>query len=117
MYLCDMESTRQKKISRLLQKELAIIFQKDAPSVFGNILFTVTRVRVTEDLSIAKIYLSMFPVKDTENLLTQIKDKAAFFRNILAKKVRYQLRVIPELHFFLDDSADYADEINRLLQT
>lgn len=111
-----MESTRQKKISRLLQKELAIIFQQDAPAVFGNMLFTVTTVRITEDLSIAKVYLSIFPVKDTENLLKKIKEKTTFFRNILAKKIRHQIRVIPELHFFIDDSADYADEINRLLK-
>lgn len=111
-----MESTRQKKISRLLQKELAIIFQQDAPSVFGNILFTVTTVRVSEDLSIAKTYLSIFPVKDTEKLIEQIKEKTTFFRNILARKIRHQIRIIPELHFFIDDSADYADEINRLLK-
>tara|TARA_A100001037_G_scaffold35518_2_gene27637 strand:- start:840 stop:1178 length:339 start_codon:yes stop_codon:yes gene_type:complete len=111
-----MESTRQKKISRLLQKELAIIFQQDAPAVFGNMLFSVTTVRITEDLSIAKVYLSIFPVKDTEDLLKKIKEKTTFFRNILAKKIRHQIRVIPELHFFIDDSADYADEINRLLK-
>lgn len=111
-----MESTRQKKISRLLQKELAIIFQQDAPAVFGNMLFTVTTVRITEDLSIAKVYLSIFPVKDTEDLLKKIKEKTTFFRNILAKKIRHQIRVIPELYFFIDDSADYADEINRLLK-
>ena len=111
-----MESTRQKKISRLLQKELAIIFQQDATSVFGNMLFTVTTVRVTEDLSIAKVYLSIFPVKDTAKLLQLIKEKTTFFRNILAKKIRHQIRIIPELRFFIDDSADYADEINRLLK-
>lgn len=111
-----MESTRQKKISRLLQKEVAIIFQQEAPSIFGNLLFTVTTVRVSEDLSIAKIYLSIFPVKDKEKLLEHIKEKTAFFRNILAKKIRHQIRIIPELHFFLDDSADYADEINKLLK-
>ena len=111
-----MESTRQKKISRLLQKELAIIFQQNAPAIFGNMLFTVTKVRITEDLSIAKVYLSIFPVNDTEKLLKKIKEKTTFFRNILAKKIRYQIRVIPELHYFIDDSADYADEINRLLK-
>ena len=78
MYLCNMESTRQKKISRLLQKELAIIFQQDAPAVFGNMLFTVTTVRITEDLSIAKVYLSIFPVKDTENLLKKLKKRLHF---------------------------------------
>ena len=112
-----MESIRQKKISRLLQKELAIIFQKDTRSIFGNNkLFTITMVRVTEDLSIAKIYLSIFPVKGKEQLLAKIQEKTTFFRNILAKKIRHQIRVIPELHFFIDDSADYVDEINRLLK-
>ena len=111
-----MESTRQKKISRLLQKELAIIFQQDVVSVFGKLLFTVTAVRISRDLSVAKVYLSIFPVKDSEKLMKKIKEKTSVFRNILAKAVRHQLRIIPEIHFFLDDSADYADEINRLLK-
>mgnify|MGYP001489955029 CR=1 FL=1 len=111
-----METTRQKKISRLLQKDLATIFQQYAPSIFGNILFTVTAVRISADLSAAKVYLSIFPVKNHGKMMKEIKEKASFFRTILAKKVRHQLRIIPELHFFLDDSADYADEINRLLK-
>jgi ribosome-binding factor A len=111
-----MESTRQKKISRLLQKDLAIIFQQDAPSLFGNILFTITGVKVSPDLSVAKVNLSIFPTTDRKELMKQVKEKSAFFRNLLAKKVRHQLRIIPELHFYLDDSADYTDEINRLLK-
>ncbi len=115
MYLCKMETTRQKKISRLIQKDLAIIFQQYAPALFGNILFTVTGVRVSPDLSVAKVYLSIFPTNDGEKLIAQVKEKSPYFRNLLAKKVRHQLRIIPELHFYLDDSADYADEINRFL--
>ena len=111
-----MESTRQKKISRLLQKDLATIFQQDAPSIFGRIIFTVTTVRISPDLSVAKVYLSIFPSDDSKKLIEQVKEKSPFFRNLLAKKVRHQLRIIPELHFYLDDSADYADEINRLLK-
>ena len=116
MYLCKMETTRQKKISRLIQKDLAIIFQQYAPALFGNILFTVTGVRVSPDLSVAKVYLSIFPTNDGEKLIAQVKEKSPYFRNLLAKKVRHQLRIIPELHFYLDDSAIYADEINRLLK-
>ena len=111
-----MESTRQKKISRLLQKDLAIIFQQDAPNILGNILFTITGVRVSSDLSVAKVNLSIFPATDSKKLIKQVKEKSPFFRNLLAKKVRHQLRIIPALHFYLDDSADYSDEINRLLK-
>lgn len=111
-----MESTRQKKISRLLQKELAIIFQKEAPSLLGNFMYTVTTIRVSSDLSVAKVFLSIFPSKESHEVIRQAKKKAPFFRNLLARKVRYQLRVIPELHIFLDDSADYTDEIDRLLK-
>ena len=111
-----MESTRQKKISRLLQKDLAIIFQQDAPAILGNILFTITGVKVSPDLSVAKVNLSIFPTTDRKELMKQVKEKSSFFRNLLAKKVRHQLRIIPELHFYLDDSSDYTDEINRLLK-
>ena len=116
MYLCKMETTRQKKISRLLQKDLAIIFQMDAPVILGSFMFTITGVKVSSDLSVAKVYLSIFPSDDSKKLMEQVKEKSSFFRNLLAKKVRHQLRIIPELHFYLDDSADYADEINRLLK-
>ena len=111
-----METTRQKKISRLLQKDLAIIFQMDAPAILGSFMFTITGVMVSPDLSVAKVYLSIFPSDDSKKLIEQVKEKSPFFRNLLAKKVRHQLRIIPELHFYLDDSADYADEINRLLK-
>ena len=67
-------------------------------------------------MSVAKVYLSIFPSDDSKKLMKEVKGKSPFFRNLLAKKVRHQLRIIPELHFFLDDSADYADEINRLLK-
>ena len=68
-----MESTRQKKISRLLQKDLAIIFQQDAPDILGNILFTITGVRVSSDLSVAKVNLSIFPTTDSKKLIKRNK--------------------------------------------
>ena len=110
-----MESKRQKKISRLLQKELAFIFQKEAPALFGNILLTVTSLRVSPDLTIARVHLSIFPTNNSRDIIIKVKDKASYFRKLLGKKVKNQLRMIPELHFYLDETADYADEINRLL--
>lgn len=111
-----MESTRQKKISRLLQKELASIFQQEAPALYGNIFFTITEVITSTDLSVAKVYVSIFPVKESEVWVKNINEKASYFRNILAKKIRHQIRVVPQLQFFLDNTAGYAEEINQLLQ-
>ena len=110
-----MESTRQHKISRLIQKELAEYFQRESRSFFPNKLITVTMVRVTSDLSIARVYLSIFPAGKDEDLLGPVTGHSGKIRNELAKKVRHQLRKIPELEFFLDDSLDYADNIDRLL--
>ena len=112
-----MESTRQHKISRLIQKELAEYFQRESRSFFVNKMITVTVVRVTSDLSIARVYLSIFPVGKDEDVLSVITDHSKKIRIELAKKVRHQLRKVPELSFFLDDSLDYADNIDRLLQT
>ena len=81
MYLCKMESTRQKKISRLLQKDLAIIFQMDAPAILGSFMLTITGVRVSPDLSVAKVYLSIFPSDNSKKLIEQVKEKSPFFFN------------------------------------
>ena len=112
-----MESTRQHKISRLIQKELAEYFQRESRNFFTNRMITVTVVRVTSDLSIARVYLSIFPAEKDEDLLEVITGHSKKIRNELAKKVRHQLRKVPELTFFLDDSLDYADNIDRLLNS
>ena len=116
MYLCKMKNIRQKKASRLLEKELSDIFRQDSPRILGTIMISVTKVRISSDFSVAKVFLSLFPNTNSEELIENIKSKQSHFRNLLAKRIRNQLRIIPELYFYLDDSADYADEIDRLLK-
>ncbi len=111
-----MSSTRQNKISRLVQKELSDIFQKNTSSLFQGKMITVTTVRVSPDLSVAKVYLSLFPVKDKEAFITYITSVESQIRYELGKRVRHQLRIIPELAFFLDDSLDYIENIGGLLK-
>lgn len=113
-----MESTRQNKVARLLQKELGDIFQKEAHNWFRGALISVTIVRVAPDLSFAKIYLSIFaPSKDEKDLYQSIQDKSKTIRQLLAQKVAKQLRIIPELAFFVDDSIAYQENIERLLKS
>ena len=109
-----MESTRQAKISRLIQKELSEIFRQQTAKTHGTIV-SVSTVRVSPDLSVAKAYLSIFPSEKANEVMTSIKDSARTIRYELAQKVRFQLRKIPELQFYLDDSLDYLDKIDTLL--
>jgi len=111
-----METTRQKKVSKLIQKELSLIFQKETHQFLGNILVTTTSVRVSPDLSLAKIYLSLFPVEKPKDALSILNDNKKVFRTLLGKSLRHSLRIVPELAFYLDDSAEYAEEIDRLLK-
>lgn len=110
-----MESTRQQKIARLLQKELSEIFRQETAKV-GNVLVSVSAVRVSPDLSIARAYLSIFPSDKAQILLDSINKSAKTIRFDLAQKVRYQLRKTPELFFHIDDSLDYIEHIDNLLQ-
>ncbi len=112
-----MESIRQNKIARLLQKELANIFLKESKNLFDGKLITVTVVRVTPDLSIAKVYLSIFPFKENDNFYTIVNQSAKTIRNSLGKKIRHQLRIVPELVFYQDDSLDYIENIDKLLKS
>lgn len=109
-----MESTRQAKIARLIQKELSEIFRQQTAKTQGKIV-SVTNVRVSPDLSIARVYLSIFPSDNNEEILKSIQDSARTIRYELAQKVRYQLRKCPELSFYLDDSLDYLENIDNLL--
>jgi len=110
-----MESTRQKKVARLLQKEIGLILQKKSGEMGGRMI-TVTVVRVSPDLSVAKIYLSFFPMKEKENPLLIVKEYSSQIRHELGNKVRNQLRIIPELIFFEDDSLNYIEKIENLLK-
>jgi ribosome-binding factor A len=111
-----MESTRQLKYARLLQKELSEIFQREAAAKFEKALITVTRVRISPDLSQARVYVSLFGTKDRDALLKKIKEEGKEIRNTLAQKIRQQARVVPNLDFFIDDSLDYAERIDELLK-
>ncbi len=109
-----MESTRQAKISRLLQKELSEIFRAQTAKTH-SVIVTVSGVRVSPDLSVAKAYLSVFPSEKAPEILESIKHAQKTIRYELGEKVRFQLRKIPELQFFLDDSLDYLENIDALL--
>ena len=111
-----MQTTRQKKVSRLLQKELSGIFQKEIPALLGNVMVSATIVRVSTDLANANVFLSIFPVENPQEALNLIKRNSGLFRKHLGNRVRHQLRIIPIIEYFLDDSAAYAEEIDSLLK-
>ena len=108
-------SIRQKKVAIWRQKELASIFQQESRNLFGGALITVTIVRISPDLGFAKVYLSFFMAKDKDALLKIIKSHNSKIRFELGRIVGKQLRIVPELQFYLDDSLDYAQNINDLL--
>ena len=109
-----MQETRQNKIARLLQKELSLIFQSQTRAMHG-VMVSVTRVKVSPDLSVCTAYLSIFPSEKGKELLANIKANDKTIRYELGTRVRNQLRIIPELRFFIDDSLDYLDRIDELL--
>ena len=110
-----METTRQNKISRLIQKELSEIFLLQTKSMNG-VLVSVSAVRISPDMSIARVYLSVFPSERSQEIVKNINDNMKSTRYELGTRVRHQLRIIPELKFFVDDSLDYAERIDELLK-
>ena len=110
-----MDTNRQQKVNRLIQRELSEIFLLDAKKMQG-ILISVTNVRVSPDLGIAHAYLSVFPSEKAEELVENINENVKTVRYDLGKRLRNQLRVIPELTFHVDDSLDYIENIDRLLK-
>ena len=110
-----METTRQNKISRLLQKELSEIFLLQTKAMHGT-LVSVSAVHISPDMSIARVYLSVFPSEKAEEMVKNINDNMKSIRYELGTRVRYQLRIIPELKFFVDDSLDYIEKIDSLLK-
>ena len=112
-----MESTRQKKIGVTLQKDLTIILQKLLKEgVIGSIIASVTKVRVSPDLSSAKVYISVFPVKNTPVIFDLISQKKSEIRNSLGILVKNQIRRVPELFFYNDDSLEHIDSIDAALK-
>jgi ribosome-binding factor A len=112
-----MTTIRQNKVSALLQKEIGMFFQRESKTYFGGAMITVTVVRVSPDLSSAKVYLSIFGVKDREEVFQFILSQTKEIRFKIGQAVGKQLRVVPELSFIFDDSIDYAEEISKLLKS
>lgn len=110
-----METTRQNKIARLIQKELSEIFQHQTQAMRG-VLVSVSACRISPDMSSCRVYLSIFPSARAEEIIKNINDNQKQVRYELGTRVRFQLRIIPELKFFIDDSLDYVDNIDRLLK-
>lgn len=110
-----MESTRQQKISRLLQKEMSEIFELDMRRLYPGAMVTITKVNVTKDLSIARFYLSLFALKDKKPPLEDIRKHIPEFRYKLGNRIAKQVRIIPQLEFFEDDSLDYIENLEKLL--
>ena len=111
-----MESQRQQKFSRMLQKDLGEIFQQDIKGQFGNAFITVTQVRMSPDLSIAKVYLSLMLVEDKNAFMEELMYKKGHIRKHLGIRIGKKVRIVPDLHFYLDDSGDYADNIDNILK-
>lgn len=110
-----METTRQNKIARLIQKELSDIFLLQTKAMHG-VLVSVSVVRISPDMSYARVYLSVFPSEHSQEIVKNINDNMKSIRFELGNRVRHQLRIIPELKFFVDDSLDYAAHIDELLK-
>jgi ribosome-binding factor A len=109
-----MESKRQQKVARQLQKDLSEIFQRQVTHLFSGAFITVTAVRVSPDLSIARVYLSFLATKNPTLLFETVRDNGRTIRQLLGERVRHQLRIVPELVFFLDDTAEYAAQMDKL---
>ena len=110
-----MQETRQNKIARLLQKELSLLFQQQTRATHG-VMISVTRTKISPDLSICTAYLSVFPSEKGEEILTNINANSKQIRYELGTRVRNQMRIIPELRFFIEDSLDYIEHIDELLK-
>ena len=111
-----MESNRQKKVARLIQKDLSGIFLEESKSCYSGIMITITHVFVSKDFSLAKIYLSLFPDKNKLTVFENIKQKKFQFKHKLSFKLKNQLRKTPDLVFYLDNSLEHYQTINQILK-
>jgi ribosome-binding factor A len=111
-----MDSTRQKKYSRLLQKDLGDIFQKNSQSLFDGAFITVTQVKVSPDMGLVKVYLSFLMVKDKQAMLDKINEHQKTIKQQLVARIKSQVRVIPEFKYFLDDTEDVASKVDELFK-
>lgn len=110
------ETTRQQKLSRQIQKDISDIFIKEAAGLLRGSMVSVTTVRISPDLSYAKIYLSIFPFARHEEVMKTLESNNWMIRKALGTRLRNQVKSIPELSFFLDDSLEYIDNIDTILR-
>jgi ribosome-binding factor A len=110
------ESKRQKQVGQLVQKEMSEIFLREGMNIINGGMVSISKVSVTPDLLEARIYLSMFQIKDQQALLKEIKERTGEWRNLLGQRVRNQLRRIPELQFFIDDTLDYVFKMEEVFK-
>ena len=110
-----MDSTRQQKISRQIQRDIAEILQKELADTLRGTLVTVTTVRVSPDLVYAKLYISIFPFERSTETLEAIKEKSWYVRKLLGARIRNQLKIVPELEWYIDDSLEFIENIDNLL--
>ncbi len=111
------ESQRQKKIASVLQRDLVEVLQNAATQGgMKGILISVSKVKVTVDLSMAKVYLSIFPNDQAKELIKGIKSNAPLIKHELSQRTKHQLRRMPQLEFFIDDSLEYIDQIEKSLK-
>ncbi|MCE2732550.1 MAG: 30S ribosome-binding factor RbfA [Cyclobacteriaceae bacterium] len=110
-----MSSTRQQKVAKLIQKEMSDIFLRDKRSVLGNAFISIVEVKMSPDLSLAKIYLSMMLASDKNKVLQILTDHKKEFRKLLGDKVGKQLRIVPEIAFFIDEVEERAQRLDDLI--
>ncbi|MBO5106914.1 MAG: 30S ribosome-binding factor RbfA [Bacteroidales bacterium] len=111
-----MESTRQLKVAKEIQKVMAEVIRSKGMAAFGGALVSVSGVKISPDLSVAKIYVSVFPSDKAEAVMGVLEENARALRGELGSKVAKQLRIVPEITFFLDSSLDYVEHIEELLK-
>ena len=110
------QSTRQLKVARQLQRDLAEIIRSRGMAAFGGAMLTVSEVRISPDLSIAKVYVSIFPSEKQKEVMETLEQEKKSIRGELGRQVAKQLRIVPELDFYLHTSLDYAEHIEELLK-
>lgn len=110
----NMESKRQQKFAGVIQKDLAEIFQREGANLLPNTMVTITKVRVTSDLAIARVYLSFFNSTNNTLSLNTIKAHAGEIRYKLGSRIKDQARIVPQLEFFVDDTSDYVERMDRI---
>ena len=112
----ESETTRQQKVARQIQKDLAEIIRARGMAAYNGAMVTVSGVKISPDLALAKVYVSIFPSAKSQDVMQRLQDETSRLRGELGRRVAKQLRIVPELSFYLDDSLDYVEHIDELLK-